>query len=241
MEDNYNIRNVPSASVADRDSRQWNLSDIRASKNCYHLYFYLLSKSAIDWRSESKPYYYISDRYWKKTEAAQAIGCDPRTVSNNLKTLCDKGLIFRIEDMDAYRFAPLAYWVPLHWDIISLFMKLGDDVNWITMLRLYAVLGYALQHDCRKFTITDLIETLGIRNSSSTFLRIILEWFQTMGLVKFSREEIHDIRYGTYYRYTLTDVELNSTPVVRDLLKDDTSSLTNEWRIKILEANPNGA
>lgn len=61
-----------------------------------------------------------------------------------------------------------------------------------------------------------------------------------MGLVKFSREEIHDIRYGTYYRYTLTDVELNSTPAVRELLKDDTSSLTNEWRIKILEANPNG-
>lgn len=35
--------------------------------------------------------------------------------------------------------------------------------------------------------------------------------------------------------------QLNSTPAVRELLKDDTSSLTNEWRIKILEANPNGA
>ena len=35
--------------------------------------------------------------------------------------------------------------------------------------------------------------------------------------------------------------QLNSTPTVRDLLKDDTSSLTNEWRIKILETNPNGA
>lgn len=27
--------------------------------------------------------------------------------------------------------------------------------------------------------------------------------------------------------------QLNSTPTVRDLLKDDTSSLTNEWSIKI--------
>ena len=35
--------------------------------------------------------------------------------------------------------------------------------------------------------------------------------------------------------------QLNSTPAVRDLLKDDTSSLTNEWRIKILEANLSGA
>lgn len=238
LENTYKVRNVPSASLMDRDSRQWYLKDVRTSKNCYHLYFYMLSKSAINWKDESKPYYYLTDRYWKKNEAAKAIGCDPRTVTNNLKKLCEKGLLIRHEIDKAYRFAPLDYWAPLHWDIISLFMKLGEDVNWATMLRLYAVLGYAQIHECSSFTINDLIATLGIRSSSGTFLRMTLDWFQAQGLIKFSRDEIHDIRYGTYYRYNLEEVEMGSTPAIRNLLKIENGPITTEWRTKILEVTP---
>lgn len=237
-EEQYSVRNIPSASLRDKDSRQWALNGIRASKNCYHLYFYLLSKSAVDWKHEDKPYYYICDSYWKKKDAAEDIGCDPRTITNNLKTLCENNLLIRLDTKKAYRFSPLDYWAPLHWDIIALFMKLGDDVNWITMLRLYVILGYAQIHHCDSFTINDLITTLGIRNSSGAFLRMTLDWFQAQGFIKFTKKEIQDIRYGTYYRYTLTDIEFGSTPAIKELLKIENGPISNEWRSKILEAAP---
>ena len=237
-EQKQNTRNIPSASLMDRDSKQWHLNGIRASKNCYHLYFYLLSKSAVDWHSEFQPYYYITDHFWKKSEAAEAIHCDPRTVTNNLRILCERGLLIRDDIGKAYRFAHLDYWVPMHWDIITLFMKLGDDMNWVTMLRLYAVLGYAKLQYCCSFTINDLIATLGIRESSGAFLRTAIDWFAAQGLIKFERELKHDKRYGNYYRYTLLSIELGTTQTVQELLTVQNGPITDEWRTKILSTAP---
>ena len=237
-EQKQNTRNIPSASLMDRDSKQWHLNGIRASKNCYHLYFYLLSKSAVDWHSEFQPYYYITDHFWKKSEAAEAIHCDPRTVTNNLRILCERGLLIRDDIGKAYRFAHLDYWVPMHWDIITLFMKLGDDMNWVTMLRLYAVLGYAKLQYCCSFTINDLIATLGIRESSGAFLRTEIDWFAAQGLIKIERELKHDKRYGNYYRYTLLSIELGTTQTVQELLTVQNGPITDEWRTKILSTAP---
>ena len=234
-EQKQNTRNIPSASLMDRDSKQWHLNGIRASKNCYHLYFYLLSKSAVDWHSEFQPYYYITDHFWKKSEAAEAIHCDPRTVTNNLRILCERGLLIRDDIGKAYR---LDYWVPMHWDIITLFMKLGDDMNWVTMLRLYAVLGYAKLQYCCSFTINDLIATLGIRESSGAFLRTAIDWFAAQGLIKIERELKHDKRYGNYYRYTLLSIELGTTQTVQELLTVQNGPITDEWRTKILSTAP---
>ena len=237
-EQKQNTRNIPSASLMDRDSKQWHLNGIRASKNCYHLYFYLLSKSAVDWHSEFQPYYYITDHFWKKSEAAEAIHCDPRTVTNNLRILCERGLLIRDDIGKAYRFAHLDYWVPMHWDIITLFMKLGDDMNWVTMLRLYAVLGYAKLQYCCSFTINDLIATLGIRESSGAFLRTAIDWIAAQGLIKIERELKHDKRYGNYYRYTLLSIELGTTQTVQELLTVQNGPITDEWRTKILSTAP---
>lgn len=237
-EQNQKTRNVPSASLMDRDSKQWHLNGIRASKNCYHLYFYLLSKSAVDWHTEAKPYYYITDRYWKKSEAAAVIHCDPRTITNNLKMLCERGLLIRDDEGKAYRFTDLNYWVPIHWDIIALFMKLGDDMNWVTMLRLYAILGYAERHYCCSFTVNDLIATLGIRESSGPFLRTAIDWFAAQGLIEITKELKYDKRYGTYYRYTLKSIELGTTQTVQELLEVQDGPITSEWRTKILSTAP---
>lgn len=226
---NLEIRNIPSANLSDKDKTQWNLYGVRASKNGYYLYYYLLTLSAMDWSTKT---YYISDKYWTKKEAATQIGCDPRTITNNLKLLCNKGLLKRDDARKAYQFSKLEYWVPIHWDILKLFMKLGDEINWITMLRTYSVLGYAYQHNCQSFTVTDIISTLGVRPSSADFIRLILDWFLVRGLINFEREVISDPRYGNYYRYKLYSVELNSSQRIQELLTIEAGPMSKDWSTK---------
>lgn len=156
--------------------------------------------------------------------------CDPRTIRNNLDVLVKNNLISRSDERKAYIFAPLEYWIPLHWDIIKFFMRLEQDVNWVLMLRIYSVLAYAYANNCNQFTVTDIIKCLGIRDSSRGFILLTLDWLQSLDLLTYSTKRISDLRYGTYYRFTINSIETKSSDKIEQWLCTNDGPLSEEWR-----------
>lgn len=92
MENTYDLRNVPSSHIDDKDGKtKWPLYQLKNNTNAYKLYYYLLSKSAIDHNTQS--YYVSKGRGFKQQDAAETIGCSVRTISNNLAKLNEYQLI----------------------------------------------------------------------------------------------------------------------------------------------------
>lgn len=231
---NAEVRNVPAANLEDKDSRQWALSNIKESTVAYKLYYYMLTKSAVDWNPDKNggyhPYYYLTDnkKYWTKKEAAAELECDPRSITNNINRLINNGLIEYDKERKRYRFVSLSYWTPLHWDILKSFMMLGKNANWVIMIRFYSVLAYAFERNIKSFTTTDIIKTLGIGNNNSPFLRMCLQWWQQLGMISVSSKIIRSINFGDYSLYTIDRIETRPNSKVSEMLLSD-GPLTESW------------
>lgn len=227
-------RKVPAADLTQRDASQWPLSKIRQNTIMYKLYYYMLSLSAVEWNPPfgQQPYYYLTNsaKYFNKTTAARVLNCDPRTISNNLNKLQEVNLIHFDSGRNSYIFSDLKYWVPMHWDIMKLFMSLGEDANWSLMIRLYALLLYAVDKKVYNFTITDLRVTLGIKNDSGAFLRLCLSWMKSLKLLDLSENQVNHPQFGTYILYNIKSIEKETNQTIKQLLTKDTSPLTEEWK-----------
>lgn len=232
----FEMRNVPAADIGNAIS--WPLSTRRGKDNttAYKLYFYLLSRSAINWGNRSlgeKPYYYITDNhhYWKRSEAAKSLGCTPRTITNNLNRLMEEGLITQVTG--GFRFDELQCWAPVHWDIMKCFMNLGDFANWEMMIRFYSVLIYAASHGVVEFTLSDIVKTFGLRGirEERNFLKMCLHWWQHLGLLSFSTEKRQHPQLGEYTVYIIRRIENKPTSLAEEFAnsEEDTQPITNCW------------
>ena len=101
-----NLRPVATSNLIDAMgnnslANEWPLYTIPRNRIAYKLYYYMLSKSAQDHQTGCA---FISDRYWTKKEAAEVIGCTPRSITNNLETLKETGLLQRDDIRKAYIF-----------------------------------------------------------------------------------------------------------------------------------------
>ncbi len=232
---NSEMRNVPAAELNTKDPMQWHLSNVKENTIAYKLYYYMLTKSAVNWNPDKNgnyhPYYFLTDnkKYWTKKEAAAELNCDPRSITNNINKLKESGLITYDEKKKGFVFATLTYWTPLHWDILKFFMALGKEANWVTMIRFYSVLAYAFERDVNTFTITDIIKTLGISNNAGAFLRMCLTWWQKLGMIEISSKIIHNITLGDYPLYTLNRIETRPNSEVSKMLLSD-GPVTESWQ-----------
>lgn len=232
---NNEMRNVPTADLESKDPMQWHLSNVKENTIAYKLYYYMLTKSAINWNpdknGEYRPHYFLTDskKYWTKKEAAAELGCDPRSITNNINKLIDSGLITYNEKRKAYIFTTLTYWAPLHWDILKFFMALGKEANWVTMIRFYSVLAYAFERDITTFTITDIMKTLGISNNSGAFLRMYLVWWQKLGMIDLSSKIIYSPSLGDYPIYKLDRIETKPNSKISEMLLSY-GPVTESWQ-----------
>ncbi len=228
------IRNFPTAKLDERNPFQWNLTTIKENTIAYKLYYYLLTKSAIDWgqsKNGYNPVYFLtnSKKYWTKKEAAAELGCDPRSITNNLKRLEEVGLIKLVDGGKRYVFLKPSYWTPLHWNILKFFMALGDNANWVIMIRFYSVLAYAFENNVDSFTTTDIVKTLGISNNSHVFLRMCLTWWESLGLITYRIRTIRDRIFGEYPLYTIMRIETRSNNTIDDMLACG-GPITESWQ-----------
>ena len=198
----YDFRQLMAARVDDarNDTRNpWPLSTIPRNRIAYKLYYYLLAKSAYDHKEEHA---YISDRFWKKKDAAEDIGCDPRSITNNLKTLEDKGLIYR-DQRKAYVFTCPLFNASVPKQIIGTILALDGQLDAVLAIRVLSILQLAAQHNLEKFTITDIKWALRNYDVSGEFIRLCLGWWQSINLLELQTETKYTKQYGYYTTYTI--------------------------------------
>lgn len=211
---NYDFRNIYSAVPDYNTVSKWPLSDVPRNRICYKLYYYLLGKSARDWNNqvsygnpELKGHSYVSDRYWHKQEAAGALNCTPRTITNNLNTLVAKGVLHRDTIRKGYIFtnpdtaASIPFWA------VSKILDLDKSLDSVRALQILSILVTACQHQIPAFTITDIKAALpGGEHVDSNFIKICIAGFTELKILEVETAIHHDLRYGTYTSYKVTDV-----------------------------------
>lgn len=233
----YNSRNVPAVDIRQGTSVTWPLENRRGkdNTNAYKLYYYLLSKSAIQWSHSplQKTTYYVSKNrnYWSKREASMVLGVSERTITNNLHRLIQENLIY--EEEKRYVFRELTCWVPLHWDIMRVFMGLEGVLNWEFMIRMYSILIYAWLNGVKNFTAADIFMALNIGKGnpmrSPMIVSLCLSWWENLGLINYTFEEkinLSNVKYNSYY---LKSIENSPTMLVRDLLSKDAGEISQSW------------
>lgn len=217
---NYDFRQLMAARVDDSRSdthNPWPLSTIPRNRIAYKLYYYLLAMSAYDPTTKLA---YISDRKWKKKEAAEKLKCDPRTITNNLKALEEKGLIRR-DARKAYVFDCPPFNASVPKQIISLLLNLDGTIDSVLAIRVLSVIQYAVQHKLEKFTITDIKWALRNYDVSGEFIRLCLGWWQSIGLLELESKTEYSGQYGYYTLYTIHQFNWNiATPADGPLTED---------------------
>lgn len=200
--ENYDYRTLMAANVEDPRSsttNPWPLHDVPRSRIAYKLYYYLLSISG---RDHETGWAYISDKYWKKCDAAKILDCDPRSITNNLKTLVQKGLLTRDENRKAYIFNDPNINASIPCQVLAMLLKLDGEIDAVTAIRILSIVQYAAQHRFPSFTITDIKWALRNNNISGDFIRLCLGWWQSIGLLKVTVTTEYSGEYGYYSLYT---------------------------------------
>lgn len=221
MDNTYDLRNVPSSDIQDKNGKeQWPLYKLKNNTNAYKLYYYLLSISAID--NNTHRYYVTKSRRFKQQEAADVIGCSARTIANNLNKLKEYNLIS--EDNSYVYITPIPYLVSLDYKLLNLFISLGDNANWAKMIRIYSVLAYAWDLDVREFTRADIIHTLGLDDHDGPFIRMCLDWWRALDLIDYDVETKHSNLFGNYDYYVMRRLEKFNRK-----LNNTDGELTKKW------------
>lgn len=217
----YDYRQLTAASV--EDSRKstynpWPLSSIPRNRIAYKLYYFLLSESAQDHLTKRA---YVSDRYWKKKDAAKLFDCDPRSITNNLKTLQSKGIITRDESRRAYIFnePPLSANIPKQ--VIKTLLDLDGTIDAVLAIRILSVVCFAAQHKMVKFTTTDIKWALRNYDINGDFIRLCLSWWESIKLLDLEVKPEYNEKYGHYNVYTVKQInwdapQLNDGPLSND-------------------------
>lgn len=190
MTDNMNKRNVPVASINQKDEwPQGTITERTSTKNMWRLYYYMLSRSAVAWNDTMgfRPTYFLSKqpRYWSQSKAAKDLGVTAKTLKSNLNRLIDNHLI--IPNDKGFTFTALKYYYPLHLDLIETFCSLDNSKDWELMIRFYSVLCYAFKGGFASFTLTDIIETLSIRKGQDSRAKLLLylQWWRELELLDY--------------------------------------------------------
>ena len=142
MTNTYDLRPVATSNLANTTTghslaNEWPLYSIPKNRIAYQLYYYLLSLSAKDHYTNRA---YISDKYWVKKKAAEDIQCSPRSITNNLTTLENVGLIQRDETRKAYVFPEHTYEALISHNTIKLFLSLEGQIDSVEALRIFSII-----------------------------------------------------------------------------------------------------
>lgn len=231
----YDLRKTPAADLTKADSKQWPFKNNKPS-NTYKLYFYMLSRSVVEWHpiNGGAPYYYLQDsrKYFTRTDAAKEIGCTTRTINTCLDKLIEMGLMRYDKKWQSFIFDELEYWTPIDWKILKLFMILGADASWDIMIRFYSVLLYAQARGVTSFTMTNIIQTLGIRNDNAPFLKMCLDWWQAIGLIDYRCQKVCHPCFGEYFIYTVQRLEYQATKAVDNyMLSEHSAPALQAWNL----------
>lgn len=181
---------------------QWPLYKIPKNRIAYQLYYYLISISAYDHVSHSA---YVSDRYIVKKDIAEKLKCDPRSISNNFKTLEKSNIIRHDDKRHGWIFLDNMFYASISYDIIREILDLDGLLDAVEALRILSIIAYAFFHDIRKFSVTDIKYALGRPQANGEFIRICLSWWKSIGLIDYS-ESIVNRGYCNYILYTLNFV-----------------------------------
>lgn len=239
MTDNtFDIRNIPSSKIIKSTKNEWESTywelpiDNRSSATANKLYFYMLSKSAINWNrrnGKNIPQYFLTDSktYWSRAEAAKALGCTTKTIQNNLGILLASKMIIKTGKI--FMFKPLNCFSPVSTELLCGFMKLEGAVDWVLLLRCYSVLLFAHNEGCNEFTITDLVQTLRIGHSNGKLLALFLNTWEGLGLLELERKKVHHIQFGDYILYSIKRIENTPTSKFKELLFDN-GPATEKWK-----------
>ena len=224
MTEKYDLRPVATSNLSDSFggnslASQWPLYSIPKNRFVYKLYFYLLSLSAFD---HSQLHAYISDRFWQKKTAAEAIGCTPRTVTNNLATLERVGLLYRDDIHKAYVFNSPLYQANIPHQIIKLVLSLDGQLDAIEALRIFSIIQYAHTRNVNSFCVTDIKMALGNPNANGDFIRLCLGWWESIGLIQYTTTSVGN-GYCVYTKYTIkkiffepSNIDENDGPLTPD-------------------------
>lgn len=227
MNQNYDLRPALTSNLVDaivtNDSigEQWPLFAIPKNKLAYKLYYYMLSKSAYDHRQKHA---FISDRMWVKKEAAQALHCDPRSISNNLKTLLEKKILERDDLRKAYIFTRQSYEAPINYELVSSILDLDGLLDSVEALRVLSVITYAYNHQITAFCATDIKYALGKPEFNADFIRILLVWWRSLGIIDYSEHRINK-GFCTHVKY-----QLHYVNTAREIEKTDDGILSPEFK-----------
>lgn len=111
-------------------------------------------------------------------------------------------------------------------------MLLGEEARWDIMIRFYSVLFYGQQRSAITFSFTDIIKTLGLRNSNGPFLKMRLDWWQAIGLIDYKSQKTKPPQFGEYYLYTIQRIEYSATRAVDEyVLAEQSAPALQAWNL----------
>ena len=188
-------------------ANQWPLYGIPKNRIAYKLYYHILSLSAIDHLTNQA---YLSDKYWTKKAAAQVLGCDPRTINSNLTKLSELGILERDDTRKGYIVVTPKYFTHMDYEVIARMLSMDDTMDAISLIQIYSIIVFAVEHNCPQFTITDIKCALGKKDINGDFVRACIAWYQEVGLIRYTTAQINH-GYSTYTLYNISKVNLSVT------------------------------
>lgn len=198
--------NLENAKSGNNIGEQWPLHEIPRNRILYKLYYYLLSKSGFDHLYRHS---YISDYAWTKKDASERIGCTPRTINNNLKTLIEKGIIERDDARKAYIFTHPIHSAYISYDILGAMLDLDGTIDSVMAIRILSVINYAYYHGVPKFCVNDIKSALGSPKFDGEFIRVCLAWWQSLGILEYTQKRVSH-GYCSYIVFEITKLDTES-------------------------------
>lgn len=179
---------------------QWAMSGLNKNRIAYKLYYYMLSLSAYDHETHNA---YLSDRKWTKKKASEKIKCDPRSITNNLNSLMELGVIIRDNRRKAFIFPNPNYEAFINYNTLGVLLDLDGLIDSVEATRILSVISYAYYNNVRTFCGADIKYAIGRPNLNVEFIRILMSWWHSLGIIEYS-EKIVNKGFCNYTEYEIT-------------------------------------